>query len=282
MHRQSAGCALALLLTFTSSAAAQQRPLATEDPEPIGAGRILLEGGVQFSKEQEYKVSGLEGDLWRVPMLGISFGLSSIAELQIDGSLFDHLSIDRRYQAPLSGLLTITGDSTHDVGDIFLGTKIRFVSEREGRPGFALRFATKIPTASNESGLGLDTIDFSTSLLTGKTVRSIRLVGNVGFAILSDPTDGSRQNDVLTYGASVARALTQHSEIVGELYGRANTRAGGPFPGTESRSVLNFGGRYTSGPLRVDGSVFFGLTNADPAFGFTGGFTYVLNAFSVP
>jgi len=282
MHRLPVGWALAALLTFAVPAAAQQRPLVTEDPEPIGAGRILIEGGAQFSHDQEYKASGLEGNLWRLPVLGISFGLSSMAELQIDGSLLDHLSIERSYPAPLSHLLTITGDSTHDIGDITLATKVRFVSEQPRRPGFALRFATKIPTASNESGLGLDTVDFAVTLLAAKTVQSIRMVGNIGFAILSDPTDGTRQNDVLTYGASMARALTEHSEIVGELNGRANTRSGGPLPGSESRSVLNFGGRYTTGPLRIDGSVFWGLTNADPLWGFTGGFTYVLNAFTVP
>jgi len=280
-YRLTAGCLLAALLTCAAPAAAQQRPLVTEDPEPIGAGRILIEGGAQFSKDADYRVSGLEGDLWRLPVLGISFGLSSIAEFQIDGSLFDHLAIDRRSQAPLSSLVTATGDSTHDVGDVMIATKIRFVSEEKGRPGFGLRFATKMPTASNESGLGLDTIDFSMALLTAKTVQSVRLVGNFGVAILSDPTDGNRQNDVVTYGASMARALTQHAEVVGELNGRASTRSE-PLPGTESRSVINFGGRYTTGPLRIDGGVFFGLTSADPLVGFTGGFTYVLNAFKVP
>jgi hypothetical protein len=38
---------------------AQQRPLVTEDPETIGAGRILLEGGIDFAHDQHYPVSGL-------------------------------------------------------------------------------------------------------------------------------------------------------------------------------------------------------------------------------
>ena len=76
-----------------------------------------------------------------------------------------------------------------------------------GRPSFGVRFATKLPNASNESGLGLDTTDFYASILVGKTVGSVRMVGNVGFGILGDPTRGDRQNDVLTYGISVrARA----------------------------------------------------------------------------
>src|SRR5262245_8950189 len=71
--------------------AAQQRPLLTEDPEPIGAGRLLLEGGIDYAHSQKYTVSGLEGDLWRLPTLGMSIGLSSIAELQFDGGFFNRL-----------------------------------------------------------------------------------------------------------------------------------------------------------------------------------------------
>jgi hypothetical protein len=261
---------------------AQQRPLVTEDPETIGAGRILVEGGIDYAKDQPYPVSGLEGDLLRVPTIGISFGLSSIAELQIDGGLYNHLSITARHQAPLSGLVTATGDSTSDVEDAVVATKIRIFSETPGRPAVGLRFATKLPNASNESGLGLDTTDFYISALVAKTVQSIRVVGNLGVGILTDPTAGNRQNDVLTYGLSFARAITQAAELVGEINGRASTRNGDPIPGTESRSTFKLGGRYTHSMLRFDGAVFIGLTTADPTIGVTAGFTYVFNAFKVP
>ena len=108
------------------------------------------------------------------------------------------------------------------------------VRQLEGRPAFGVRFATKLPNASNESGLGLDTMDFYFSGLVAKTVQSVRVVGNVGLGILSDPTVGNRQNDVLTYGVSFARALTQAAEIVGEINGRVSTRSGTPFPAAGS------------------------------------------------
>ena len=108
------------------------------------------------------------------------------------------------------------------------------------------------------------------------------MVGNVGLGILADPTSGNRQNDVLTYGLSFARAMTQHTEVVGELNGRLSVREGDPFPGTESRGLLKLGGRYTQGPVRFDAAVFLGLTTIDPTIGFTVGFTYVFNAFTLP
>jgi len=273
-------CIVAVLIAHPVSA--QQRPLITEDPEPIGAGRVLVEGGIDYAHNIEYPVSGLKGDLWRVPSIGVSVGLSSIAELQIDGAPYDRLQINERRTAPLSSLVTAMGTTTHDVADLIVATKIRLMAEASGRPAIGIRFATKLPNASNESGLGLDTTDFYVSLLGAKTVQSIRVVGNLGVGILADPTDGNRQNDVLTYGLSFARAITQQTEVVGEVNGRASTRSSGPLPGTESRGILKLGGRYTRGPIRFDAGVFLGLTTVDPTIGFTTGFTYVFNAFTIP
>ena len=283
-HRRLSIAALALLATFALSPAAfaQQRPLATEDPEPIGAGRVLLEGGIEAAHDQQYPASGLKGNLWRVPTIGISVGISSIAEFQIDGGLFDKLSINERRAAALSNELTVDGSSTHDVSDTVVATKIRLMAEGASRPALGVRFATKLPNASNESGLGLDTTDFYVSLLGAKTVQSIRVVGNFGVGILSDPTVGHRQNDVVTYGLSFARALTQEAELVGELNGRVSTRSSDAFPGTESRGLLKLGGRYTRGLARIDAGLYFGLTTVDPTIGFTAGVTYVFNAFKIP
>jgi hypothetical protein len=283
-----------MVFGLSHGAWAQQRPLITQDPEPIGAGRVLIEGGVDFAHDQQYPVSGLKGNLWRLPTIGLSFGISSIAELQIDGGLYNRLDITQVNPAcsffylssstcaPLGSLLNVTGTTTHDFEDIVVATKIRLISETPGRPALGIRFATKLPNASNESGLGLDTTDFFASVLGGKTVQSVRLVGNIGFAILADPTNGNRQNDEVTYGLSFARALTQAAEVVGELNGRVSTRSGVAFPGTETRGLLKLGGRYTRGPMRVDAAVFFGLTALDPTIGLTSGVTYVFNAFTLP
>jgi hypothetical protein len=275
--------AACLLLLFTSVASAQQRPLVTEDPETIGAGRLLLEAGFDFARDVEYPASGLEGNLFRFPLIGVSVGISSIAEVQIDGGFFNRLSIgERNVAAPLSSMVTATGDSTTSVEDFVIGTKIRMVAEGRTRPSIGFRFATKLPNASNESGLGLDTTDFYASLLFAKTVQSVRVVGNGGLGILADPTRGDRQNDVLTYGVSFARAITNAAEVVGEVNGRVDVRAGDPPPGTDSSGVFRVGARYTVGGWRGDAALFFGLSRNDPAVGFGAGFTYVFQAFSIP
>jgi hypothetical protein len=77
-------------------------------------------------------------------------------------------------------------------------------------------------------------------------------------------------------GLSVARALTNEFEVVGEFNGRLT-----PFDeivpaGLESRGVLRFAGRYTYAMLRLDLGLVVGMTNRDPSFGISGGATYVI------
>jgi hypothetical protein len=272
-----------LWLAISAGAAwAQQRPLVTEDPETIGSGNVLIEGGFDYQWDVFYPVSGLTGDLLRVPTLGVSFGISSIAELQIDGGFYNRLDVTSREPAPLSSELTFTGDRTTDVEDIVVATKIRLISETAGRPSFAIRLATKLPNADTENGIGLDTTDFFATILGGKTVRSIRVVGNAGLGILADPTRGFRQNDVFTYGFSFARAVRQGVEVVGEINGRLSFREHDDPIGTESRSILRVGARATRGTIRVDGGLLIGLTSPDPRIGVTAGLTWVFRGFNIP
>jgi len=269
-------------LACAAPALAQQRPLKTQDPETIGAGRVLVEGGITAAHEMTYPLSGFKGNLWQIPVLGLNVGLSSIADLQITGGPYNSLSITDRQPGPLTSVVTATGDSTHSVEDITIGAKIRLLPESPVVPGIGFRFETRLPNASRKSGIGQDTTDFSASLLAGKTVQSIRVVGNLGWISMSQPLDGTRQNDEVLYGFSLARAITNGIEVVGEINGRASVANGTAPIGTESRGHLLLGGRYTYGPVRADAGIFVGLNAVDPTVGFTVGATYVFNAFRLP
>ena len=264
----------------TSSAWAQSRPLQTEDPETVGTGMVLLEAGSNYEHGEAYPASGLNGNLWRVGTFGANFGVSPIAEIQIKGGVQDTLSITNQMPAPLSSLLTFTGTSTHAFPDVIIGAKLRFMAETATRPALAIKFSTRLPNESNASGLGLNTTDFNVYFLMAKTVQSVRIVGNVGFGILGSPTNAVLQNDVLDYGISVARAVKPGVEIVGEWNGRYN-RSLVPSVGTESRSEMRLGSRFTHGPVRFDGALLIGVTDFDPTWGFTFGLTWVFKAFNI-
>ena len=85
-----------VLLSVPLTVSAQQRPLVTEDAETIGAGRILVEAGLDYGRGYEFPASGLEGHLLRFPVVGVSIGVSSIAEIQIDGGFYNRLTITSR------------------------------------------------------------------------------------------------------------------------------------------------------------------------------------------
>lgn len=274
--------AIVACLSITSIAAAQQRPLVTEDPETIGAGRVLVEFGVDHAKDQHFPVSGLTGDLWTLPTIGFSFGISSIAEIQIDGSPYQRLDITRREQAPLSNRVTATGNSTDGVTNLVIGTKLRLVTETENRPSIGIRLATALPNSSSESGLEPDVVNFYASVLAGKTTKSTRYVVNAGLGIFGDPTVGDRQSDLLIYGVSIAQAIRNGFELVAEGNGRLRLNAEDPDPNGENRLVFRGGARYTFGPGRIDAAAIIGATRSDPDIGFTIGYTHVFNSFTVP
>jgi hypothetical protein len=210
------------IFTFAAGAQAQQRPLVTEDPETIGPGRVLIEGGVEFDFDQTNPVYGLEGDITHFATLGVSVGLGPSAEVQVDGGFLQTIDVTRRIPAGLlaSRTLLLPGDSASSLEDFVVATKIRFTSETESRPALGLRFGAKLPMADPENGIGLGTTDVFTSLLIAKTVQSVRIVGNAGLILLGNPQDGQDTVTALGLGFSVARAITNEFEMVVEMNGR--------------------------------------------------------------
>ncbi len=269
----------AVCVTVTGTAHAQQRPLVTEDPETIGSGRILLEGGFSLEKDQTNFAHKVEGDIARLATFGVSVGISPTAEVQIDGGLVQRFEVTGLVasQPPVAGTSPFAvGDKTSSMEDLIVATKIRLAPEGVSRPALGLRFGSKVPTASAGDGIGLGTTDFFVSLLMGKTVRSVRTVGNVGLIVLGNPQTPRDSATALGFGLSVARALTNEFEVVGEINARLT-----PFEkivpaGLESRSMFRLAGRYTYAMLRLDFGLLAGMTNRDPSFGIAAGATYVI------
>jgi hypothetical protein len=260
----------------------QERPLRTEDPAPIPSGAILLETGVDLEFGRRFPLSGLEGDLYRLPYLGFAFGLGDVAEFQVDAG-FNLLHVRDREPAPLAEDLDFTGDTTTDIEDPIVATKLRLIREGRRRPAVALRVATRIPSASNESGIGTDTIDWFMTLLAGKSLGDVRFLANFGLGVLPFPLQGDRQNDVLTGGLAFLWSAAEGIDVVGEVNGRMDVQGSTPV-GTEDRGQARLGGRLEIGRLlgagvRLDGGVVVGLADVDPGIGATLGLTLVDRSF---
>jgi hypothetical protein len=280
-------CLLVFLLvaSFVSSVQAQQRPLLTEDVDIIPPGTIRIEAGLDFLQDARFPVSGITGDLTRVGVIGINFGMGPNIEFQIEGVAQNVLSINSRGPSAIPLNLLPGANSSNDTGDFTLSAKFKLRNETRRGPSLGFRFGVQLPNSSQGTGIGLNQTNAFGSLLIGKKFgRDGRLntFGNVGIAILTAPTELFSQNDVITYGLAGIYHINRQFAIAAEVNGRANTRPGNGPLGTESQSEARLGMQIRASGLRFDFAGIKGLTSFTHNSGFTVGVTYDTPAIFAP
>ena len=252
---------LSIVLSFDVSA--QRRPLVTETAETVPEGHALFEVGVEFLQDSVFRLSGLKGDLTRVGVAGLRIGAGKRIEVQMLGSFQDLLNIEERFPGPHSSILNFAGNSTSAWGDLTMGTKLRILDERSGTPALATRFAVQLPNTSNESGLGNDETNFFSSLIFEKSLGKLRLISNLGLALLGDPVDAAAQDDLFSYGFGLIYSVNPQISVIGDTYGRLGP--GGI--GTEEQSRLRLGAQIQGGGLYWDIGALVGFRETDPSYG---------------
>jgi Putative MetA-pathway of phenol degradation len=268
---------LMLLLTLTVAVHAQQRPLITEDVDIIPPGTIRIEAGIDFMQGAKYPVSGITGDLTRVGVIGISFGMGPNVEFQIEGVAQNYVSINSRGVSAIPLELLPGVNSTNDTGDFTLAAKFKLRNETRRGPSLGFRFGVQLPNSNESRGIGLNQTNAFGSILFGKKFGAdgrFNTFGNLGIAILTAPTEQFTQNDVFTYGLAGIFRINKQFSLAGEVNGRANTRAGNGPLGTESQAEARLGMQIRASGLRFDFAGIKGLTSFSPNSGFTVGVTY--------
>src|SRR5689334_9628893 len=276
---------IALLLCFATIAHAQQRPLLTEDVDIIPPGTLRIEAGIDFMQGAKYTVSGLKGDLTRVGVVGVTFGMSANVEFQIEGVAQNYLSINSRGPSAVPLSIAPGANSTNDTGDFTLWAKFKLRNETRRGPSLGFRFGVGLPNSNQSRGIGINQTNAYGSILVGKKFGQdgrFNTFGNLGIAILTAPTQLFSQNDVLTYGAAGIFRLNKQFSIAGEVNGRANTRPGNGPLGTESQAEARLGMQIRASGLRFDLAGIKGLTSFSPSSGFTVGVTYDTPAIFAP
>jgi hypothetical protein len=285
MNRLPRFLTIALLLSFATIAHAQQRPLLTEDVDIIPPGSIRIEAGIDFMQGAKYTVSGLRGDLTRVGVIGINFGMGPNVEFQIEGVAQNFLSINSRGPSAIPLTLAPNANSTNDAGDFTLSAKFKLRSETRRGPSLGFRFGVQLPNSSQGTGIGLNQTNAYGQILFGKKFGAdgrFNTFGNLGIAILTAPTELFSQNDVLTYGVAGIFRINKKFSVAGEVNGRANTRPGNGPLGTESQSEARLGMQIRASGVRFDFAGIKGLTGFSPNSGFTVGVTYDTPAIFAP
>ena len=268
-------------------AAAQQRPLLTDDVDIVPQGSIDIGAGVEFLQNAKFPLSGLKGDLTRVGDIRIRTGFASNVELQIEGTLQNFLAINSQGPSPIP--LSISGNSTNDFDDFVISTKIKLLNESRNFPAVGIKLGFQMPNTDQAKGIGTNQINVFTKFLVGKKFgkRSGRapianIYGNLGLAIMTAPVDRFTQNDVVVYGLAGIFRVTDHLNLVGEVNGRANTRSGAAPLGTESMGQFRIGSQIKASGLRFDTAAVFGLTHNSPRTGIVFGVTYQTPAIFTP
>ncbi|MBN2318092.1 MAG: hypothetical protein JXR49_03410 [Acidobacteria bacterium] len=260
-------------MMFACYAFGQQRPLLTDDAEILPTGRVRLESGIEFIQGQKYSLSGLEGDLTRLGVMGIHVGVGEYAEFQISGVVQDVFSVKSRSEPVVAP--TFTGDTTHDFGNLVLATKLKILGEKQRRPAMAFKFAVELPNANQENGLGTDQTQFYTSLLFKKHFSRVQILADLGMAILGSPVEAGKQTDPFTYGIGTVVSVHRRLNLVAEI----NGRQGSERVGNENRSQVRAGMQFRTGSIRWDVAGMAGLKELDPDSGVIVGATYEFQAF---
>jgi hypothetical protein len=268
-----------LLGLLSTLAIGQQRPLLTDDVDITPEGSLNIGIGVDFFQNAKFPVSGLRGELTRVGVINTRIGLSRNVELQVEGTLQNYLAISSQGTSAIP--LTNSANSSNDVGDFTVSTKIKLKNETKTLPAVGLKLGFQIPTTNQARGIGLNQINIFGNILLqkrfGKKQKgdpAANIFGNLGVGIFPAPTKTFTQNDMLLYGLAGVFRITRRVNVVGEINGRQNTRKGTAILGTESLSQFRIGTQIKASGLRFDTAAVIGLTRFSPRSGIVFGVTY--------
>ena len=270
----------ALFVSATFVAAAQQRPLITDDIDITPQGAFELGVGVDFFQNAKFPLSGIKGDLTRVGDIRLKTGMSSNVELQIEGTLQNFVAINS--QGPSSIPLSVTGNSTNDFDDFTISAKIKLFNETKNLPAVGLKFGYQMPNTDQAKGIGTNQINIFSKIIVQKRFGKragrtplANIYGNLGLGIMNAPLANFTQNDVLLYGLAGIFRVNNRINLVSEVNGRLNTRSGAAPIGTESVGQFRVGTQIKASGLRFDTAALFGITKNSPRTGIIFGVTYV-------
>ncbi len=256
---------LALLLVVGCGVASAQTPTPTppadDEPDFIVPARPTASNPAEFQRPGVLQLEyGFNGN-WRAP------GDSS----EVDTPLALRFAVSRRLLLEFDGDTPISqvagGIRNTGTGDTLLGAQVVLHHESKTRPGFALAYYIKLPSASAEKGLGTGRVDHNFIALISKNISGTTVDFNAIYLLAGRTTDTGRASSGQA-ALAASRNLTKRFGVQGEVSGftRSDAQAGAMF----ALGVVTY---QVNRRLVFDTGVRAGLTPQAPRVGAVAGLT---------
>lgn len=203
-------CLSLMLLAVLGNACLAEEYHMLDTEEAFSVGKGILQTDIEFGVTKQPDAS----ELYNIPRVRVTYGLSDWADLTFE---YEYLAVeDTDFIVYDSGTVK-TGHDEVGTGDLRIKLKVVPYEFNFHKMGF--QFSTKLPNASQSSGLGTNETDFTWQVLFSSDWGRLKTHLNAGMAVLGDPTRNSDQNDFFIWGVGGEYALTNSLTVMGELEG---------------------------------------------------------------
>ncbi len=168
---------------------------------------------------------------------------------------------------PVKSQVDRTGRRMTGVGDLELGSQVVVFKHTDKVPAFAFAYYTKLPTASEEKGLGSGRTDHRAVLLVSKKLGGLDMDFNAAYLNVGRKDSGRRADGGL-FALSGAHKFGEHFGVSGEIAGQSLEYflPRGLYPFAAVTYLVNR-------RLRFDTGVRFGIGAEAPKVAIVAGFT---------
>lgn len=154
------------------------------------------------------------------------------------------------------------GGSRSGLGDLLLLGEYDALIETLDRPALVLGGKLKLPTASEDKGLGTGEVDVGATLELGKTVNHLYYYGRLGYTLIGEPSK-TDFDDPLLYEAGIGYEVNRDFFLAFSVVGETSIddKVDNPL---ELAVIGNYG---LPSALNLNGYLSLGLSDGSPDFG---------------
>ncbi len=269
--------AAACILLLATPCTAQLTRLSTIPPVvEIRQGDALVGIGFSHALNQNFPLSGLEGNLLVAGRLTAAYAIADHAMLKLDWEAARILWIDSVGPSAVFLRDDVADGHTWDTGDARI--ELTYAPFNIGsNVSFGGWIAVELPNSDETRGIGSNTTNTLIGAVLSADHDRVTLTGKFGLGILESPLVSFRQDDVIVYGIDALVRAADGLRLVFSVDGRINFRQTVSL-GLEDRGVVKAGVELGRGRWRLDAGLDRGFARLSPDWRAAIGVSWVTRA----